>query len=474
MNNQTREKLQNIILIASDAICLMISYCIAGYLWYVVYRGAEITRVFHELAAWIGIVLLAYILLLLFFDMHQRFFERGALEELKYTIAENLLLTAIISTIEYAQNSAIFLSRGVAYSTIIINIILMYQIHYFLKAYMLNVFRNKQAASQVLLMTTSERVESILEEMESGKEWMKRITGIVLVDTDNVGAIIKDIPVVSSYSNIIEYATEQIVDEVFIDIPYETEHTLHQLILEFENMGVRVQLNLEMLKQFQDFYTSFDTCGGMPVITISNRVYDYRQQIIKRVMDIIGAVIGITLTFVIAIFLAPALLLESPGPLIFKQRRVGRNGRYFYMYKFRSMYVDAEERKKELMDQNEMDGLMFKMENDPRITKVGKFIRKTSIDEFPQFFNVLKGDMSLVGTRPPTVDEFIQYKSYHKRRLSAKPGITGLWQVSGRNDIDNFEDVVKLDLEYIDNWSIYLDIKILLKTVGAVFNHSGK
>jgi lipopolysaccharide/colanic/teichoic acid biosynthesis glycosyltransferase len=144
------------------------------------------------------------------------------------------------------------------------------------------------------------------------------------------------------------------------------------------------------------------------------------------------------------------------------------------MYKFRSMYVDAEERKQELLEQNEMDGLMFKMENDPRITRVGRFIRKTSIDEFPQFFNVLKGDMSLVGTRPPTVDEFVQYKSYHKRRLSAKPGITGLWQVSGRNDIDKFEDVVKLDLEYIDNWSIYLDVKILIKTVGAIFTHSGK
>jgi lipopolysaccharide/colanic/teichoic acid biosynthesis glycosyltransferase len=144
------------------------------------------------------------------------------------------------------------------------------------------------------------------------------------------------------------------------------------------------------------------------------------------------------------------------------------------MYKFRSMYCDAEQKKAELSDQNEMDGLMFKMEDDPRITRVGRFIRRTSLDEFPQFFNVLKGDMSLVGTRPPTVDEFTQYQSYHKRRLSVKPGITGLWQVSGRNDIRDFDEVVKLDLEYIDNWSIALDIKILLKTIGAVFSHTGK
>ncbi|OUP86735.1 UNVERIFIED_ORG: glycosyl transferase, partial [Lacrimispora saccharolytica] len=133
----------------------------------------------------------------------------------------------------------------------------------------------------------------------------------------------------------------------------------------------------------------------------------------------------------------------------------------------------AEEQKKELMKQNEMEGFMFKMKDDPRITKVGKFIRKTSIDELPQFFNVLRGDMSLVGTRPPTVDEFERYEEHHKRRLSLRPGITGMWQVSGRSDIQNFEDVVRLDLEYIDNWSVWLDIKILFQTIIVVFFHRG-
>ena len=137
------------------------------------------------------------------------------------------------------------------------------------------------------------------------------------------------------------------------------------------------------------------------------------------------------------------------------------------------MYIDAEERKKELMAQNEMNGLMFKMKDDPRITKVGKFIRKTSIDELPQFINVLKGDMSLVGTRPPTVGEFKQYKGHHKRRLSMKPGFTVMWQAYGRNRVMDFDEVVKMDLEYIDNWSILLDIKILFKTVATVFTNHG-
>ena len=182
---------------------------------------------------------------------------------------------------------------------------------------------------------------------------------------------------------------------------------------------------------------------------------------------------GLCVTAVATIFVAPMILIESPGPLFFKQTRIGKNGRRFTMYKFRSMYADAEERKKELMAQNEMQGNMFKMTNDPRVTKIGRFIRKTSIDELPQFWNVLRGDMSLVGTRPPTEDEYMQYEGWHKRRISFRPGITGFWQISGRSNIKEFDEVVRLDLEYIDNWSIGLDIKIILKTVVAVFSGIG-
>ena len=194
---------------------------------------------------------------------------------------------------------------------------------------------------------------------------------------------------------------------------------------------------------------------------------------IKRCFDVFGSLIGIVITLIIGLVVAPLILIESRGPIIFKQKRVGTNGRYFYIYKFRSMCRDAEKKKEDLMEQNEMSGQMFKMSNDPRITKIGKFIRKTSIDELPQFFNVLKGDMSLVGTRPPTVDEFNNYSFHHKRRLSMKPGITGLWQISGRNEITDFEEVVKLDLQYIDNWSLILDIKIILKTILVVFTRKG-
>ena len=203
-------------------------------------------------------------------------------------------------------------------------------------------------------------------------------------------------------------------------------------------------------------------------------------------MDICAGIAGCILTGIIFAFIAPAIYISSPGPIFFSQERVGKNGKKFKMYKFRSMYMDAEERKAELMKDNKLgDGKMFKLDFDPRVignkilpdgtkkTGIGDFIRKTSLDEFPQFLNVLKGDMSLVGTRPPLIGEVSLYELHHRARLSIKPGITGMWQVSGRSDITDFEEVVRLDKSYIENWSIGLDIKILLKTVLAVFKREG-
>ena len=205
-------------------------------------------------------------------------------------------------------------------------------------------------------------------------------------------------------------------------------------------------------------------------------LHDHRLYwFVRRAQDVILSAAALVVLSPLMLGTAIAIVIDDPsaGP-IFSQERIGRDGKPFKFYKFRSMCPNAEAKLDDLLDKNEMDGPVFKIKDDPRITRVGKFIRKTSIDELPQFYNVLKGDMSLVGTRPPTVDEFRQYESHQKRRLSAKPGITGLWQVSGRNEIKDFEDVVKLDVQYIDNWSIGLDIKIILKTIKVVFEKGGE
>lgn len=246
-------------------------------------------------------------------------------------------------------------------------------------------------------------------------------------------------------------------------------------------MGVTLHYRLEELEDWSGSQY-INRMGGYVVLTSSLRLTDTPQVFLKRGLDILGGLIGVFLTGIITLFLAPAIYIASPGPIFFSQVRIGKNGKRFKIYKFRSMYTDAEKRKKELLEKNEMQGLMFKIEADPRIIGsgpdgrkhgVGWFIRKTSLDEFPQFWNVLKGDMSLVGTRPPTEDEWKQYKYYHRARLATKPGLTGMWQVSGRNEITDFEEVVRLDMEYIKQWNIGMDIRILLKTVLVVLTGNG-
>ncbi len=191
-------------------------------------------------------------------------------------------------------------------------------------------------------------------------------------------------------------------------------------------------------------------------------------EICKRVMDILGAGCGLILLSPVIIIVAILVKFSSKGPVFFSQKRVGKNGKEFDMYKFRSMVVNAEELKEKLAAQNEMSGPMFKMKDDPRVTKVGKFIRKTSLDELPQLWNVIKGDMSLVGPRPSLPKEVAQFEDWMYKRLWVKPGLTCYWQVSGRNNID-FEDWMKLDCKYVDERNLWIDIKLIFKTVGVLF-----
>ncbi len=471
---QTREKIQSIILLLADLVCFAVSYFGGGYLWLVGYRNVSVANMKIELMESFGIVMVIYMLVMLFSDIENRFIDRGVFQELWAAIKASVVLIFVTALTIFLQHNNAEASRGVYFCIALVNMCLYFGVHIVIKYYLLRVYRNKRANNQVFLVTTADRVEKVIADADHSGDWIHRLASIAIIDDNQIGKWYHGVQVVANYDNMFQYVKEQIVDEVFISVPYESGDSLAEVVNRFEDMGAMVHVTIEILNKFDDYHKSFNMMGNIPVVTFSNQSYDWKMLFIKRVMDIIGSIIGLAITAVVTVFLAPPLLIESPGPLFFAQKRVGKNGRFFKIYKFRSMYKDAEERKKELESQNEMNGLMFKMKDDPRITKVGKFIRKTSIDELPQFFNVLKGDMSLVGTRPPTVDEFKQYESHQKRRLSAKPGITGLWQVSGRNEISDFEEVVKLDVQYIDNWSIGLDIKIILKTIKVVFEKGGE
>ena len=281
------------------------------------------------------------------------------------------------------------------------------------------------------------------------------------------------------------YVCQEWIDEVLIVISEELPYPA-DLISKLTETGVTIHLNLAKITNVPGKKQFVEKVGNYTVLTTSINYASTRQLMLKRLMDIAGGLVGCIFTGIICIFVGPAIYIASPGPIFFSQERVGKNGKKFKMYKFRSMYMDAEERKAELMKDNKLgDGKMFKLDFDPRVignkvlpdgthkTGIGDFIRRTSLDEFPQFFNVLKGDMSIIGTRPPLISETNLYELHHRARLAIKPGITGMWQVSGRSDITDFEEVVRLDKEYIENWNIGLDIKILLKTVLVVFRKDG-
>lgn len=419
------------------------------------------------------LILFVYIVMRILMDFYHHFFQRGFLEEFRQVINAELVTYTVFISVLYLLRQSQSLSRLAFGYFVLINTILIYIVRIIYKQIMLKLYSKSRYSSRLLVITNSRRANGIVENILNYNEWYRQIVGIALTD-DSETSDVDGVPVVAYTDSLMEYVIRNDVDEVFIiDENLYGTSLLNAWINEFCQMGINVNVNLSEFDIQYAGKKTLNRVGKYAVVTFARNIFSNRQLALKRTLDIIGSLVGMAVLIVATIFVAPAIKLDSPGPVFFGQTRIGKNGRKFTFYKFRSMYVDAEERKKELMAKNEVNGLMFKMEDDPRVTRVGKFIRKTSIDELPQFWNILKGDMSLVGTRPPTEDEFEKYDIEHKARLSMTPGLTGMWQISGRSDIKDFDEVVKLDMEYIDNWNIWKDIKILLLTVKVVLTGKG-
>ena len=477
-----REKMQYAYVFLTDllalAVSILLSWLITDGLFNVLvpYTARDWMQTLCTLA-------LAFIVTFFCFDQTENIVTRRPGAEIKLSLKFNLMLCVIYSALMLLTKATMLDSRYFAVTVPLINALLLPLAHGALKRLLLHFQRSWGMESLVGIVTTTDRADRLINEI--GKDWSRRIVGVTLLEATHeiVGTEIDGIAVKANFTDFMDWIRREALDEVYVDVPMDSGESFIPYLEEMESMGLTVHFRLPLLDRIEEaccdetsaarLSRTLGRCAGGNIVTMGTVELKLRDQIAKRCMDIAGGLVGCLLSIPIIAIVAIPLKIESPGPLFFKQKRVGRNGRYFYIHKLRSMYMDAEERKKELMAQNEMNGLMFKMEDDPRVTKVGKFIRKTSIDELPQFFDVLRGDMSLVGTRPPTVDEYKQYESHHKRRLSMKPGITGLWQVSGRSNIEDFEEVVKLDVTYIDNWSLWNDIKILFKTVYVVFAGRG-
>ena len=409
---------------------------------------------------------------------------RSAGQELAGVLRFNVFLGSVMALLLILTKVTMLESRYLFLGTLLFNCAYMWLLRALLKRRLARPGANRGVASLTGVLTIRDRAPALLAELR--QDWTKELCGIALLDAapGQVGTELEGVPVMAGYDGFLDWVRRDPLDEIYIDLPYAEGDALSDVLRELESMGLDIRLNVPLLENLRHrdpdapaplppLHYGMEARGETAMLTMDATRRTLADVVLKRAMDIVGALVGLVISMPIIAVTAVPLKLESPGPLFFKQKRVGLNGRVFELYKLRSMYADAEARKAELAARNEMDGLMFKVHDDPRITKVGRFIRRTSIDELPQFWNVLRGDMSLVGTRPPTVDEYERYQSHHKRRLSMKPGISGLWQVSGRNDIQNFEQVVRLDVAYIDNWSLWLDIKILCKTVAIVFTGRG-
>ncbi|MDL1967050.1 MAG: sugar transferase [Deltaproteobacteria bacterium] len=322
----------------------------------------------------------------------------------------------------------------------------------------------------ILMVGANKNSCYFVRKVQEHEEWGYRILGYVDDHKNCHGENIRLLGNLDDFSTILR---SQVVDEVVIALPLDSQYErAQQIIKEAEEQGIIIRYI------FQLFDTKFTTLktgtfAGFWILTAASRPYGYGRYLLKRTMDSVVGLAFIILTFPLMLAAAFAIKLTSPGPIYFAQERVGYNKRIFRLYKFRTMVMGAEKEQEKYQILNEMDGPVFKIRNDPRITKVGRWLRKTSIDELPQLFNVIGGSMSLVGPRPLPIRDYNGFtQDWQRKRFSIKPGITCTWQISGRNDI-SFEDWMKLDLEYIDNWSFIGDLKILFKTIPAVIGGRG-
>ncbi len=325
---------------------------------------------------------------------------------------------------------------------------------------------------RILVVGCGEHALGFVAALRRSSPWNNRLLGHVTVAGERPDPAAE--PILGSLEQLTSLLDREPIDEVVFAVPGADPDRFKAALAACDERGVDVLLTMPSMLPPSGAKVELANVTGfdMPMLGMSRVPTSQGRLLVKRLLDITGSAIGILLASPILIGAAIAIKASSTGPVFFRQVRSGRHGRRFTMIKFRSMVVDAEAQKAKLAHLNEMGGPVFKIKADPRITRVGRIIRSTSIDELPQLFNVLVGDMSLVGPRPPLPSEVIQYQPWQRRRLSVKPGLTGLWQVSGRNHVD-FDQWMALDLEYIDNWSLWLDIKIILRTVPAVLRGSG-
>lgn len=476
-----REKLQYVYVFLTDLAALAASVILA---WLIV-GGIMGQLLPYSVLDWVQalvLLVLAYTVTFFCFDQTENIVKRTRGQEAKLSIKSNLLMMVIYSAFLTLSKAVLQDSRYFLVGVVSLNLFLLPAAHGLLKKLLVKAPDKLQNETLVGIVTTGDHAGKMIREISN--DWSRRVCGVALLEVtgDAIGTKVENIEVKANYDTFMNWLRRAALDEVYIDVPMDSGESFIPYLEEMESMGLTVHFRMPLLDRIEEsccnetssarLCRDLGRCAGGNLVTMATIEPKLRDQILKRLMDILGSLVGCIISIPIIAITAIPLKLESPGPLFFKQKRVGRNGRVFYIHKLRSMYMDAEERKKSLMTQNEMNGLMFKMQDDPRITKVGKFIRKTSIDELPQLVNILKGDMSIVGPRPALPREVAQYTPYEWQRLYVTPGLSCYWQIAPHRNQLSFDEWMALDVKYVKERSFLVDWRIIFRTFRAVlFGH---
>ena len=415
------------------------------------------------------------------FDALKDVLTRGYMTEIYRTVSHCLLLLSFAFMAVAVRNADVIYPRVMQIWTGVFYFLLSYSSRMIWKRVLHRRSKNKEPKRTILIVTESDYAPEILKRMEQYSFMRFNLAGLVLADRDAKGETVRGVPVVANLDDAADFICRNWVDDVFF-FHASPENQTQELMEQCRQMALTIHVYVA-IQGVDERKQMINYLAGYEVLTANMNLMDPGDAFLKRSFDVVVGLFGSACALLLLIILGPFIYAASPGPLIFCQERIGENGRKFKMYKIRSMYPDAEERKKAFEKQNShADGMMFKMDFDPRVIGnrilpdgrqkkgIGAFIRDTSLDEFPQFFNVLKGDMSVVGTRPPTPDEWAKYQYRHRARMSIQPGLTGLWQIQPDKDNMSFEDIVKLDTEYIAHWGIVTDMRIVAATARKVIH----